>query len=138
MDGIHDLGAKHGFGAVEIDDLPVGFVERWHGAVFTMVNTAFATGAAKNTDYFRHAVERIDPLSYLQDGYYGRWLGAVETMLVEGGVISQAELTARAQAMGASVDARIAARPAQLSSSNHAEDVDQCQFKAFARATASL
>ena len=111
MDGIHDFGGKHGFGEVEIDDYPAGFVERWHGAVFTMVNAAFYCGAAKNTDHFRHSVERIDPVSYLTDGYYGRWLGGVETMLVEAGVISQEELDAKAQALGASTHARVAARP---------------------------
>ncbi|MEQ8691012.1 MAG: nitrile hydratase subunit beta [Pseudomonadales bacterium] len=111
MDGIHDLGGKQGFGPVEIDDLPVGFHERWHAAVFTMVSAAFASGAAKNTDHFRHAVERIDPISYLTHGYYGRWLGGIENMLVEGGVISQAELDQHARSLGARASARVAARP---------------------------
>ena len=60
MDGIHDLGGKQGFGPVEIDDLPVGFHERWHAAVFTMVSAAFASGAQViSTDY------------YLENPYFG-------------------------------------------------------------------
>ena len=37
MDGIHDLGGKFGFGEVAPTHDPVGFLERWHGAVFTML-----------------------------------------------------------------------------------------------------
>lgn len=47
-----------------------------------------AAGAWNNTDRFRHGVERIDPVSYLADGYYGRWLGGIETLLVEAGALS--------------------------------------------------
>jgi nitrile hydratase len=47
----------------------------------------------------------------LNDGYYGRWLGGAETLLVEAGLITQGELTARAVALGAPADGRVAARP---------------------------
>ena len=111
MDGIHDIGGKQGFGQINTDDETVGFAERWHATVFAMVNAGFAAGVAKNADHFRHAIERIDPISYLTDGYYGRWLGGVETLLVEADVVSQAEVTAQALALGAHESARIAARP---------------------------
>ena len=112
MDGIHDLGGKQGYGKVapsEGDQLP--FQQRWQGAVFTIVNNMLGDGTAQNIDHFRHAVERIDPISYLGDGYYGRWLGAAETLLVENGTLSQQELTTRAVATGAGSEDRIAARP---------------------------
>ena len=81
MDAIHDLGGKQGFGAVvrEVEE-PV-FHQRWEAAVFTMTRTAAAAGALHNTDHFPHAVERIDPVAYLSQGYYGRWLGAGENLL---------------------------------------------------------
>ncbi len=78
-----------------------------------MLRVGRATGAWTSTDRFRHAIERINPVSYLADGYYGRWLGGIETMLVEAGVVSQAEITQRAQAAGAPASARIAARPSK-------------------------
>ena len=111
MDGIHDLGGKHGFGAVvpSADEAP--FEERWQGAVFTIVRSMYASGVAHNVDYFRHAVERIDPVSYLTDSYYGRWLGALETMLVEAGVLTQQDITNKAVALGAHTNDRVAARP---------------------------
>ena len=111
MDGIHDLGGKHGFGSVEHEPAELAFAERWQGAVFIIINSLLRSGVAHNVDYFRHAVERIDPVSYLSDGYYGRWLGAAETMLVEAGVLTQQELTERAVQQGANPLDRIAARP---------------------------
>ncbi len=111
MDGIHDLGGKFGYGKVEIDAAPVGFAARWHAVVFALVNVAYKQQAIKNTDHFRHAVERINPASYLADGYYGRWLGGLETLFVERGVVSQEEITTQAVALGADPNGRIAARP---------------------------
>lgn len=115
MDGIHDLGGKHGFGAVvregAEEDQPA-FHERWEAAVFAMMLAGRMSGAVKNADQFRHAIERIDPVNYLADGYYGRWLGGLETLFVEAGLIDQHAVTKRAVEKGASPSDRIAARPA--------------------------
>ena len=114
MDGIHDLGGKHGFGQVvsqNYDAQELAFKERWHASVFAMTRALRAHGATHNTDQFRHAVERIDPVCYLQDGYYGRWLGAVETLLIEAGVVTAQQVSDVQAGLGAPSD-RIAARPA--------------------------
>ena len=117
MDGIHDLGGKQGFGHVELDASSKegrhihGFNERWHAAVFTIINSLFANGAAANTDHFRHSVERIDPINYLSDGYYGRWLGGAETMLVEAGLLTQDEVNNRVLNRGYELREPVAARP---------------------------
>jgi nitrile hydratase len=76
-----------------------------------MTRSARAAGATANTDQFRHAIERIDPVAYLTHGYYGRWLGGVETLLAEAGIVSSAEITERAIGFGGDPGARIAARP---------------------------
>jgi nitrile hydratase beta subunit len=128
MDGIHDLGGKHGYGEVSKDavagtdaaDMGPVFHHRWEAAVFAMVNAGAQAGAWTNTDRFRHAVERIDPVAYLSHGYYGRWLGGVETLLVEAGVITTAELETRLAArlteqtgqVVTSSNEHVAARPA--------------------------
>ena len=110
MDGIHDLGGKQGFGtAVREVDEPV-FHSRWESRVFGM-NIVGAGGASRNIDHFRHAVERIDPVAYLAHGYYGRWLGGIETIIVEAGVLDTATITRRALELGAGADDPIAARP---------------------------
>lgn len=111
MDGIHDLGGKQGFGTVDRNLPAKAFAARWEAAVFTMSNTARSCGALQNTDQFRFAVERIDPVAYLTHSYYGRWLGALENLLVEARVVNSEELTARVVAMGGDANALIAARP---------------------------
>jgi len=111
MDGVHDLGGKEGCAELDYDpDVPV-FSARWEASVFAMSGALGAFGVTKNTDQFRHAVERIEPAAYLTHGYYGRWLGGLENLLVEAGQISQDELSARAQALGASPGDLVAARP---------------------------
>ena len=70
-----------------------------------------AAGAWKNSDQFRHFVEKIEPAAYLSHGYYGRWLGGAETALVEAGLIESEQLSARVEQLGGSGDDLIAARP---------------------------
>lgn len=111
MDGIHDLGGKHGFGTVEPEcDEPV-FHHRWEARVFAMMRASVRAGVIRNADQFRHAIERIDPGAYLTHGYYGRWLGGIETLLREAGTVSDAELRERIAALGGDPEAAAAARP---------------------------
>jgi len=94
MDGIHDLGGLEGFGAVVRErDEPV-FHAPWEGRAFALVNLALALGVA-NIDALRHAIERLDPVTYLTAGYYGRWRRALETLLGETGIVPAAELAVR-------------------------------------------
>lgn len=91
MDGIHDLGGMSGFGPVEVErDEPV-FHERWEARVFGMIHGL----GGNNIDAGRHAIERLDPVSYLKDGYYGRWLAAFERGVVDAGVVTAEEIERR-------------------------------------------
>ena len=110
MDGIHDLGGRDGFGPVEHEDHEPSFHERWEARVFGMYLKRLGGGG--NIDRRRHAVERIDPRAYIGHGYYGRWLGGLETLLVEGNLLTRAEITARARALGAHEWDVIASQPA--------------------------
>ena len=86
VNGIHDMGGMHGFGLVEVEaDEPV-FHGRWEARVFGM------TGVARlrlpwNIDAGRHGLERLDPVTYLANGYYGRWFARLEQSLLELGVL---------------------------------------------------
>jgi len=111
MDGIHDLGGRQGFGPVVRETNEPVFHARWEAFVFTLENRMFARGVCANADQFRHAVERIDPVAYLTHGYYGRWLGGLENLLVETGNLDPARLTERLLAHGGSLSDRVAARP---------------------------
>jgi hypothetical protein len=48
-----------------------------------------------NIDEFRHAIERMGAAHYLESSYYEHWLHAIETLLIEKGVISRQELDAK-------------------------------------------
>jgi nitrile hydratase len=122
MDGIHDLGGKHGYGRVAREPAAPtaggepafhepAFHERWEAKVFTMSRVPGAIGANNNTDRFRHAVERMDPVAYLTHTYYGRWLAAIETLLVEGGVLTSEEITRRTVELGGRDNDLVGARP---------------------------
>ncbi len=113
MKGVHDLGGKPGYGQVDRTGGEIVFHERWEAKVFAMAGAGAAAGAWSNTDRFRHAIERINPEAYLTHGYYGRWLGGIETLLVEAGIVSQEEISRRAIAHGASRNDLIAAQPSR-------------------------
>lgn len=97
MNGIHDMGGMHGFGPVRVEKSEPLFHAAWEGRVVGMFAGVLGAGLT-NIDAFRHAIERMDPASYLTVGYYGRWLVALETLLVESGVLRPGELDARLRA----------------------------------------
>ncbi len=111
MDGIHDLGGKQGFGRVEREENEPVFHGRWEAVTYTITMALRRAAKVQNADQFRHSIERIEPVAYLTHGYYGRWLGGLETLLVEGGVITTEELNQRALSRGADPAALIGARP---------------------------
>lgn len=111
MDGIHDFGGKEGYGPVVVEQDAYPFAEEWETKVYAMLGAARRAGALRNTDQFRHAVERIVPAAYLTHGYYGRWLGGLETLLVEAGVLTTEEVNDRAEAQLPGASALVAARP---------------------------
>lgn len=95
MDGIHDMGGEHGWGSVSIDPNEKVFAEEWEGRAFAL--GAMSGGlSGTNLDAFRHSLERLHPLAYLQDGYYGRWLACAELLLVDSGIIAEGAVDARA------------------------------------------
>jgi nitrile hydratase len=77
VDGIHDLGGRQGFGPIEKDE--ASFHHDWERRVFALV----ALRPDGNADAFRHAIERLDPVTYLTAGYWGRWLAALELLVRE-------------------------------------------------------
>ncbi|WP_027349525.1 nitrile hydratase subunit beta [Halotalea alkalilenta] len=96
MNGIHDLGGMHGHGPVlaEVDE-PY-FHHEWERRAFSLFPALFV-GGHFNVDEFRHAMERMEPAHYLQASYYEHWIHSFETMLLEKGVISAAELQGTAE-----------------------------------------
>jgi nitrile hydratase beta subunit len=112
MNGVHDLGGMDGFGPVDVEANEPVLHEPWEGRVFGLV-AAMSAQRLTNTHTFRHAIERMDPVHYLRSPYYEHWLTAVTTLLVEKGVLTRAELEARAGG-GLPVSRPVRARSAAL------------------------
>ncbi|HET6609490.1 MAG TPA: nitrile hydratase subunit beta [Rhodopila sp.] len=105
MNGIHDMGGLHGFGRVvpELNE-PV-FHARWEGRVFAMTQLLDKTGIY-NLDEHRHEIELMEPPDYLRDGYYGRWLFAMESILHRKRILLRAELQTRLAEIAPDVEKR--------------------------------
>ena len=85
------MGGMDGFGPVMPEANEPVFHADWEGRVLGLVNTMLRS-AGVNVDEFRHAIERIPPARYLASSYYERWLAAVETLLLEHGIVTREEL----------------------------------------------
>jgi nitrile hydratase len=94
VNGVHDMGGMHGFGPVERDETT--FHGPWEKRVHALSALVRAIGV-RNIDEGRHAIERMEPAAYLRSSYYERWLAALETSLVEKGVLDRAEIATRAE-----------------------------------------
>ena len=94
MNGIHDLGGMHGFGAIVHTDQEPVFNAPWEGRVFAMFLAMSGVGHM-NLDEFRHSMEKMDVVSYLSAPYYAHWLHGLQELLSEKGIISTAEIDAR-------------------------------------------
>jgi len=97
MNGIHEMGGMHGFGPVTPADNEATFHDEWERRVFGLYVSLVSQGCFA-VDEHRHAVERIDPASYLSSSYYGCWLAGIETLLVEKDLVTAAEIQAATEA----------------------------------------
>jgi nitrile hydratase len=80
----------HGFGPVRPEQNEPVFHARWEGKVRVMADRTLRRYF--NLDEFRHAIERMPADEYLRASYYEKWLHAVQTLLLEKGVITQEEV----------------------------------------------
>jgi hypothetical protein len=90
--GYHDMGG-----------LPAGEVDRhehanalWEKRVDAlMVLLSGPDRKLMRVDELRRAIESLGPEAYDAMGYYERWVSAIARLMVEKGVVGQAELDAR-------------------------------------------
>ncbi|MBO9446244.1 nitrile hydratase subunit beta [Ruegeria sp. R14_0] len=92
MTRVHDMGGRFGDGPVhpEPDDAPV-FAEDWHARALAVTLAAGSLGQW-NIDVSRHARERLSPKDYSRFSYYEKWISALADLLVETGVLTDADL----------------------------------------------
>jgi nitrile hydratase len=90
------MGGMDGFGAIPREENEPVFHADWERRTFALT-LATIGGRHYNVDEFRRTIERMPPARYLASSYYERWLYAIESLLIEKGVISGADLD---EAMG--------------------------------------
>ena len=95
MDGIHDLGGVQGLGPVVHSPVEPVFPERWQAVARALMEVVAGAVEASGGE-FRHSIERMEPGHYLTSSYYEHWLTAAASLAVEHGLVTRAELEARA------------------------------------------
>lgn len=92
MNGPHDIGGRHGFGAVDAADVGPfhGDWERRAMAVTLAVNA----GGRWSIDRSRFAREDRDPEEYYRIGYFRIWLAALTRLMEDHGMVTRDELAA--------------------------------------------
>jgi len=84
MDGIHDLGGRHGFGKIDVEEEEVQFHHPYEARVRSIVN-AMTQAPDWSIDWFRHCRELIEPADYLTRPYFDQWAQTYGAMLVNSG-----------------------------------------------------
>lgn len=91
MNGIHDMGGMHGFGAIVRQENEPVFHHDWERRVFAMrVGTPIPIPGGS-----RNSIEQMDPGTYLHTSYYEKWLHSRLQGLIDAGVLTEDELEAR-------------------------------------------
>jgi nitrile hydratase beta subunit len=111
VNGAHDMGGMHGFGAVAPRPGEPRFHDEWEKRVLALVLAMGALGRW-NIDTSRSARENRDPADYLDKSYYEIWLAGLERLVKQFGLVGPDELAA-----GRSL------RPPASASPLHAADV---------------
>lgn len=111
MDGAHDMGGMHGFGAVVEPGSEASYHERWEPRMLALhLLTAFeGLGAGPGG---RPTREEMDPASYLAASYYERWTWSAEQRLLRRGTIAPGEVEAMMKRLAAGEAAPEHADPA--------------------------
>ena len=92
MNGVHDMGGMHGFGAVQPqapgDPL---FHAPWERRALGLTLAMGATGQW-NIDQSRSARESLPPATYVASSYYRIWLLGMEQLMLQRGLVQADEL----------------------------------------------
>ena len=101
--GVHDLGGLEA-GPIDREEHDL---ELWHKRTDAMlVLLTQPKNRAFSIDALRRTIESSNAQDYESLGYYERWIGAVKELLVEQGVLTEAEIERQVDAVRARLGAR--------------------------------
>jgi nitrile hydratase len=93
LDGAHDMGGMHGFGAVVTTDGHVAYHEAWEPRMFA-IHILIGVERLGAGPGGRATREEMDPAAYLAASYYERWLFSAQRRLERKGTIAPGEIEA--------------------------------------------
>ncbi len=93
--GPHDIG---GLAAGEVDRNEHD-TAWWEWQIDAMIRLAMKKGLFTDFAELRDGIERLDPEDYAQLTYYERWAKSLAYTLVDKGVLTQADLDAKVEAI---------------------------------------
>jgi len=91
MDGMHDLGGRHGFGRVATDEPEEPFHSDWEARMLGIARS-HRRAPGWNLDWWRHCRELIQPVDYLTRPYFDQWMQTYAAMLVDSGIATIEEI----------------------------------------------
>ncbi len=93
--GPHDIGGQDG-GPIDLSEHDIA---HWEWQIDAMVRLALKKGLINDFAELRDGIEQLTPADYESMTYYERWAKALAWTLVSRGVVREAELTEKAQAI---------------------------------------
>ena len=102
MNGVHDMGGQQGFGPVLLEENEPLFHADWESRAMA-ITVAMGASGQWNIDLSRSARESLPPAIYLSSTYYEIWIRALEKLMLDRGMVTQAEL-ASGQQMAPSIN----------------------------------
>jgi nitrile hydratase len=96
MNGVHDMGGQQGFGPVLLQKAEPLFHANWESRAMA-ITVAMGASGQWNIDLSRSARESLPPAIYLSSSYYEIWIRALEKLMLERNMVTQAELQAGQQ-----------------------------------------
>lgn len=92
MDGVHDLGGKQGFGAIDVNEVEVPFHADWEGRMWAI--NQCSRSPDWTIDWWRHVRELINPVDYLSRPYFDSWAQTHIAAFIDSGAFTLEEIIA--------------------------------------------
>lgn len=93
MPRVHDRGGWPGAGPIDRREHEPSMWEKRTDAMLVLLSSP-AKGVIR-IDELRRAIEDLQPAAYETMGYYERWISAIETLMVEKGILTREEIDAK-------------------------------------------
>ena len=97
MPRIHDRGGWPGAGPINKAEHDLSLWEKRTDALLMLL--ASPAKRMIRVDELRRAIESLPPDAYEKLSYYERWITAIETLLIEKGILTRAEIDRKAESL---------------------------------------